>query len=259
LDENVQVLLHRYDLQPKEGQEQMEEVASRELPEPIDIPECQGEVEPEKDPTPPPCSAGEELNEPALSFLATLASSSSEEIELQLQDRMAFSKRAVARIVEVFDKLHRRIDDLCQKINSEVEFSKLEDCTKCLNKDVMGENRRLQDLTTQLQGKHHKMSMEYNELQDKVQSAETKVSEMETTIEDLQWDIEKLRKREQKLNKHLAEALEQLNSGYHVSGGPAGFQGGQITLHIHKVSPRGRGPSTPPTPFPSCLYKGEGV
>ncbi|GCB81555.1 hypothetical protein scyTo_0022807, partial [Scyliorhinus torazame] len=69
---------------------------------------------------------------------------------------------------------------------------------------------------------------------DKVQSAETKVSEMETTIEDLQWDIEKLRKREQKLNKHLAEALEQLNSGYHVSGGPAGFQGGQITLHIHK-------------------------
>lgn len=33
---------------------------------------------------------------------------------------------------------------------------------------------------------------------------------METTVEDLQWDIEKLRKREQKLNKHLAEALEQV-------------------------------------------------
>eukprot|EP00061_Rhincodon_typus_P001782 g15768.t1 len=72
------------------------------------------EVEPRPLPLPP---GDEELNEPALSFLATLASSSSEEIELQLQDRMAFSKKAVARIVEVFDKLHRRIEDLCQKIN----------------------------------------------------------------------------------------------------------------------------------------------
>ena len=100
-------------------------------------------------------------------------------------------------------------------------------------------------------------------------SAETKVLEMETTVEDLQWDIEKLRKREQKLNKHLAEALEQvrfrrlgqmepeqstwgpnfssphpyvhlfspqLNSGYYVSGSSSGFQGGQITLSMQKVS-----------------------
>ncbi|XP_036163978.1 E3 ubiquitin-protein ligase BRE1B isoform X4 [Myotis myotis] len=75
---------------------------------------------------------------------------------------------------------------------------------------------------------------EYSELQDKVTSAETKVLEMETTVEDLQWDIEKLRKREQKLNKHLAEALEQLNSGYYVSGSSSGFQGGQITLSMQK-------------------------
>ncbi|XP_078394374.1 E3 ubiquitin-protein ligase BRE1B-like, partial [Cetorhinus maximus] len=258
LDENVQVLLHRYDSQPEEppdGPKQEAEI--RDPTDPGEIQECEGEPEPDKDPTPLPSFTGEELNEPALSFLATLASSSSEEIELQLQDRMAFSKNAVARIVEVFDKLHRRIEDLCQKLNSEVEFNGLEDCTKCLNKDVMGENRRLQDLTTQLQGKHHKMSMEYNELQDKVQSAETKVSEMETTIEDLQWDIEKLRKREQKLNKHLAEALEQLNSGYHVSGGPAGFQGGQITLHIHKVNSRTFHPLSPPSPpLPNLLGQG---
>lgn len=52
--------------------------------------------------------------------------------------------------------------------------------------------------------------LQYNELVDKVTSSETKVSEMETTVEDLQWDIEKLRNREQKLNKHLAEAMEQV-------------------------------------------------
>ena len=105
---------------------------------------------------------------------------------------------------------------------------------------------------------------------------------METTVEDLQWDIEKLRKREQKLNKHLAEALEQvrlghrviwsqckvlgawaplfhphlslfspqLNSGYYVSGSSSGFQGGQITLSMQKVSSSFLPPPTPPPPYP---------
>lgn len=118
--------------------------------------------------------------------------------------------------------------------------------------------------------------LQYSELQDKVTSTETKVLEMETTVEDLQWDIEKLRKREQKLNKHLAEALEQvrermepngelrdsgfrpshalclfslqLNSGYYVSGSSSGFQGGQITLSMQKVS--GSIPPVQPWTFP---------
>ncbi|XP_025907028.1 E3 ubiquitin-protein ligase BRE1B-like [Nothoprocta perdicaria] len=72
------------------------------------------------------------------------------------------------------------------------------------------------------------------ELQDKATSAETKVLEMETTVEALQWDSARLRKREQRLNRHLAEALEQLNSGYYASGSSGGFQGGQITLSMQK-------------------------
>ncbi|XP_069507737.1 E3 ubiquitin-protein ligase BRE1B isoform X2 [Ambystoma mexicanum] len=174
------------------------------------------------------------LNDPTRSFLQTLASSSNEEMELQIQDRMEFSKKAVSRIVEASNKLHRRIEDLCQKIHCGSTFEQLDELVKSLNKDLSMENRRLQDLATQLQEKHHRISLQYNELQDKVCSSETKVSEMETTIEDLQWDIEKLRKREQKLNKHLAEALEQLNSGYHVSGSSGSFQGGQITLTMQK-------------------------
>ena len=123
------------------------------------------------------------------------------------------------------------------------------EAARARTRELGRENRRLQDLATQLQEKHHRISLEvgvrilgrdwnqdrvwiswtpkdlsqvchlslcpldcpqYSELQDKVTSAETKVLEMETTVEDLQWDIEKLRKREQKLNKHLAEALEQV-------------------------------------------------
>ncbi|KAG8147885.1 hypothetical protein E2320_022891 [Naja naja] len=228
LDETVQVLLRRYDGDCGQAPEEPKLEIPKAMLSPV---------------TPPaPWKAGDlVLNEPSLSFLATLASSSNEEIELQLQEHMEFSKAAVSRIVEVSDKIHRRTEELCQTIHARVEFDQLEELVKALNKELTRENRHLQDLITQMQEKHHKISLEYTELQDKVTSSETKVLEMETTIEDLQWDIEKLRKREQKINKHLAEALEQarmafkgLNSGYYTSGSSGGFQGGQITLNMQK-------------------------
>ncbi|XP_044303920.1 E3 ubiquitin-protein ligase BRE1B [Varanus komodoensis] len=238
LDETVQVLLRRYDGDCGQSLEEPKlELAGAELEGSLLGPEGSERREAVLSPITPPApwkAGGLVLNETALSFLATLASSSSEEIELQLQERMEFSKAAVSRIVEVSDKIHRRTEELCQKIHAHVEFDQLEDAVKALTKELTRENRHLQDLTTQLQEKHHKISLEYTELQDKVTSSETKVLEMETTIEDLQWDIEKLRKREQKLNKHLAEALEQLNSGYYASGSSGGFQGGQITLSMQK-------------------------
>ncbi|KAM9510565.1 LOW QUALITY PROTEIN: E3 ubiquitin-protein ligase BRE1B-like [Guaruba guarouba] len=97
-----------------------------------------------------------------------------------------------------------------------------------------GKHRRLQELTLQLQEKHHRESLELAELQDKAISAETKVLEMGTTLEGLQWDSAKLRKREGRLDRHLAEALEQLTSGSYGSGSSGGFQGGQITLSMQK-------------------------
>uniref|UniRef100_A0A8C3VX95 E3 ubiquitin protein ligase n=1 Tax=Catagonus wagneri TaxID=51154 RepID=A0A8C3VX95_9CETA len=174
------------------------------------------------------------LSESALAFVVALGASSSEEVELQLQGRMEFSKAAVSRVVEASDRLQRRVEELCQRVYSRGDSEPPGEAARARTRELGRENRRLQDLATQLQEKHHRISLEYSELQDKVTSAETKVLEMETTVEDLQWDIEKLRKREQKLNKHLAEALEQLNSGYYVSGSSSGFQGGQITLSMQK-------------------------
>uniref|UniRef100_A0A8C2VRZ5 E3 ubiquitin protein ligase n=1 Tax=Chinchilla lanigera TaxID=34839 RepID=A0A8C2VRZ5_CHILA len=174
------------------------------------------------------------LSEPALAFVVALGASSSEEVELQLQGRMEFSKAAVSRLVEASDCLQRRVEELCQRVYSRGDGEPPSEVARARTRELGRENRRLQDLATQLQEKHHRISLEYSEFQDKVTSAETKVLEMETTVEDLQWDIEKLRKREQKLNKHLAEALEQLNSGYYVSGSSSGFQGGQITLSMQK-------------------------
>ncbi|XP_020567814.1 E3 ubiquitin-protein ligase BRE1B isoform X2 [Oryzias latipes] len=178
-------------------------------------------------PPPPP------LSENAKGFLAVLEQSTEEELALHLQDRMQFSKDAIAQLVCVFDRLHSRIDSMCRAAQ---EAACKDDNHPDIiqNRTLLEENTRLHELSTLLHGRHHKMSMEYNELVDKVTSAETKVSEMETTVEDLQWDIEKLRNREQKLNKHLAEAMEQLKSGYSSSGSSAGLAGGQITLNIQK-------------------------
>lgn len=65
----------------------------------------------------PPVFLGEG-QEPAFSFLATLASSSSEEMESQLQERVESSRRAVSQIVTVYDKLQEKVELLSRKLNS---------------------------------------------------------------------------------------------------------------------------------------------
>ncbi|XP_043835802.1 E3 ubiquitin-protein ligase BRE1B [Dromiciops gliroides] len=231
LDETVEVLLRRH-----EGRGEL--LSRTEDPGAHDGTESDGIPLPEPGSTErrdlTPLQLGPSLSEPALAFVAALGASSSEEVELQLQGRMEFSKAAVSRVVEASDRLRRRVEELCHRVQSRGECESLGEGVRTLTRELGQDNRRLQDLTTQLQEKHHRISLEYSELQDKVTSAETKVLEMETSVEDLQWDIEKLRKREQKLNKHLAEALEQLNSGYYVSGSSGSFQGGQITLSMQK-------------------------
>ena len=61
-------------------------------------------------PEPLPVQLRPPLSEPALAFVVALGASSSEEVELQLQGRMEFSKAAVSRVVEASDRLQRRVD-----------------------------------------------------------------------------------------------------------------------------------------------------
>ncbi|XP_048842806.1 E3 ubiquitin-protein ligase BRE1B-like [Brienomyrus brachyistius] len=244
LDDSVQVMLHHFDPEvkaepapvPSPEKMESEEVQEKVLEEEEEQRPEESTKEPEM---PADCGGGHAcppapLSDTAKNFLCALGSSSEEEVSLQLQDRMQFSKEAVARMVCAFDRLHQRIESLCARVQAAVCEDDHQRDVLTLSRTLLQENSQLQDLASSLQGRHHRMSLEYNELVDKVTSSETKVSEMETAVEDLQWDIEKLRKREQKLNKHLAEALEQLNSGYNYSGSSRGLPGGQITLNIQK-------------------------
>ncbi|XP_048449944.1 E3 ubiquitin-protein ligase BRE1A-like, partial [Rhincodon typus] len=178
------------------------------------------------------CREGQ--SESALPFLAMLASSTSEEMELQLQERVTSSHQAMSGTADVFEKLRLRIDQLAEWVSSKGS-PRLEDTLRELNALLSKENQRLLELTDCLREKHRKMSQEFSELQGKLEEAESRLSDMQTTIEDLQWDTDKIRKREQRLNRHLAEVLERVKSkGYKVYGGSSNLYGGTVTINARK-------------------------
>ncbi|XP_026539245.1 E3 ubiquitin-protein ligase BRE1A [Notechis scutatus] len=224
-DENIRIILKRYDLDQGLG-DLLSERKALVVPEPEPDSDSNQERKDERD--------RGEIFEPAFSFLATLASSTSEEMESQLQERFESSRRAVTQIVSMYDKLQERVDVLSQKLNSG-DVSLMEEAVQELNSYLANENRRLQELADLLQEKHRSMSQEFSKLQGKVETAESRVSVLETTIEDLQWDTDKIRRREQRLNRHLADVLERVNSkGYKVYGAGSSLYGGTITINSRK-------------------------
>uniref|UniRef100_G3WDN3 E3 ubiquitin protein ligase n=1 Tax=Sarcophilus harrisii TaxID=9305 RepID=G3WDN3_SARHA len=222
-DENIRIILKRYDLEQGLG-DLLTERKALVVPEPEPDSDSNQERKDDRE-------RGEGL-EPAFSFLATLASSTSEEMESQLQERVESSRRAVSQIVTVYDKLQEKVDVLFRKLNNALV---VEEAVQELNSFLSHENGRLQELADLLQEKHRTMSQEFSKLQSKVETAESRVSVLETMIDDLQWDIDKIRKREQRLNRHLAEVLERVNSkGYKVYGAGSSLYGGTITINARK-------------------------
>ncbi|MXQ96607.1 hypothetical protein E5288_WYG022886 [Bos mutus] len=227
-DENIRIILKRYDLEQGLG-DLLTERKALVVPEPEPDSDSNQERKDDRE--------RGEGQEPAFSFLATLASSSSEEMESQLQERVESSRRAVSQIVTVYDKLQEKVELLSRKLNSGDSLM-VEEAVQELNSFLAQENTRLQELTDLLQEKHCTMSQEFSKLQSKVETAESRVSVLESMIDDLQWDIDKIRKREQRLNRHLAEVLERASAvnskGYKVYGAGSSLYGGTITINARK-------------------------
>uniref|UniRef100_A0A672JYL4 E3 ubiquitin protein ligase n=1 Tax=Sinocyclocheilus grahami TaxID=75366 RepID=A0A672JYL4_SINGR len=127
------------------------------------------------------------------SFLAMLASSSSEEIDAELQERLESSCKQARRVVEIYENLKNTEDQLKKDVESGTDGS-LWDVAVRLNTLLTNENERLRQLTDSLQQKHSHMT-----------------SELQVLIEELQWDMEKIRRRENRLNAHLVEVLERVS------------------------------------------------
>ncbi|XP_040903455.1 E3 ubiquitin-protein ligase BRE1A isoform X1 [Toxotes jaculatrix] len=223
-DENVQLIIRRYD-QASSEPEKSPVGEGRSLKPETPEPDGDSNQERAKDRG----HQGETTN----SFLATLASSSSEEMEAELQVRVESSQKQANRVVEIYECLKGTVDQLKAEVDSGAEGSLWPVASK-LNSLLTSENERLQQLTEDLKQKHSHMTSESRPLGRAANKADQRVSELQVLIEELQWDMEKIRRRENRLNAHLSEILERVNSkGYKVCG-EASSVCGTITINKRK-------------------------
>ncbi|CAB1337017.1 unnamed protein product, partial [Coregonus sp. 'balchen'] len=223
-DDNVCLIGRRYD---ESGSESVETPAGEGRSLKPDTPEPDGDSNQER------VKDRGHQGEPTTSFLATLASSSSEEMEAELQERVESSQKQANRVVVIYDSLKTTVEQLKKDQDSGAEGSVWQVAAQ-LNTLLSNENDRLRHLTEDLQQKHSHMTSESRSLGWAVARADTRVNELQGLIEELQWDMEKIRRRENRLNTHLGEILERVNSkGYKVCG-EASSVCGTITINKRK-------------------------
>jgi len=184
-------------------------------------------------------------NEVTTSFLAQLSTWDKEELDEKLANRVQVSKRAVAKIVQVIDRLMQRNEKIThvlkgdslasagsgeeeqQQSSGDAETTSasagvhaLEETLKQTHIEIMSENHKLQNLNTSLHEKFHTMSLKMKEYQDAHTAKETENAELKNQIDELQYDLEKIHCRNDKLENHLAEAIEKLKAYHQIYGDP---------------------------------------
>uniref|UniRef100_A0A667WR48 E3 ubiquitin protein ligase n=1 Tax=Myripristis murdjan TaxID=586833 RepID=A0A667WR48_9TELE len=168
-DENIRLIIRRYD-QSNTEPEKSPAAEGRSLKPETPEPDGDSNQERAKD-------RGHQ-GETATSFLATLASSSSEEMEAELQERVESSQKQANRVVEIYESLKSTVDQLATELDP-----------------VAGEMEAVSNLCLPVP--------QSRSLGRAANKADTRVSELQGLIEELQWDMEKIRRRENRLNAHL--------------------------------------------------------
>ncbi|KAM7000264.1 E3 ubiquitin-protein ligase BRE1A isoform 1-T1 [Tautogolabrus adspersus] len=232
-DENVKLTIRRNDQSTSEPEKPLASEGRSLKP---DTPEPDGDSNQER--AKDRGHQGETTN----SFLATLASSSSEEMEAELQERVESSQKQANHVVEIYECLRSTVDKLKAELDSGAGEMKqraglkgsLWQVASNLNSLLTRENKRLQQLTEDLKQKYSQMTSETRPLGRAANKADQRVGELQVLIDELQWDMEKIRRRENRLNAHLSEILERVNSkGYKVCG-EASSVCGTITINKRK-------------------------
>lgn len=162
-------------------------------------------------------------NEVTTSFLTQLSTWDKEELDDKLANRVQVSKRAVAKVVQVIDRLMQRNEKFSMALRSPNEggalpLPEIDETLRQSQVEIMAENKNLQSLNTSLHEKYHTISLKMKELQDTVTGKETEAAELHNQIDDLQYELEKVRLRNDKLENHLAEAIEKLKSFHQLVG-----------------------------------------
>ncbi|KAK6625311.1 E3 ubiquitin-protein ligase bre1 [Polyplax serrata] len=167
-------------------------------------------------------------NEATTSFLMQLSTWDKEELDDKLANRVQVSKRAVAKVIQAFDRLMQRNEKITLALKGEldgghlwnllqscpVEYEKpnMDETIRQANIDLQAENRNLHTLNTSLHEKYHTMSLKMSELQDLVTGKDTEAAELRNQIDDLQYELLKVSSRNEKLENHLTEAVEKIKA-----------------------------------------------
>ncbi|XP_037810089.1 E3 ubiquitin-protein ligase Bre1 [Lucilia sericata] len=183
-------------------------------------------------------------NEVTTSFLTQLSTWDKEELDDKLANRVQVSKRAVAKIVQVIDRIMQRNEKITMSLKGEPattgtasstsetgdesqtdsntanNIPNIEETLKQTHIEIMTENCNLQNLNTSLHEKFHTMSLKMKEYQDALTAKETENAELKNQIDELQYDLEKIHCRNDKLENHLAEAIEKLKAYHQMHGDP---------------------------------------
>lgn len=161
-------------------------------------------------------------NEATTSFLMQLSTWDKEELDEKLANRVQVSKRAVAKVIQAFDRLMQRNEKITLALKGELdgvdEVPNMDETIRQANIEIQGENRNLQALNTALHEKYHTISLKMAELQDAVIEKDTEAAELRNQIDDLRYEFSKTRLRSDKLEHHLAEALEKLKAYQQIHG-----------------------------------------
>ncbi|XP_067012730.1 E3 ubiquitin-protein ligase Bre1 isoform X2 [Anabrus simplex] len=171
-------------------------------------------------------------NEATTSFLMQLSTWDKEELDEKLANRVQVSKRAVAKVIQAFDRLMQRNEKITLALKGELdggywnllpscdqyEAPNMDETIRQANIEIQAENRNLQALNTSLHEKYHTMSLKMAELQDLVNQKDTEAAELRNQIDDLQYELLKVQSRNDKLENHLAEAIEKLKTYQQIHG-----------------------------------------
>jgi len=153
-------------------------------------------------------------SEATTSFLTQLSTWDREELDEKLVNRVQVSKRAVAKIVQAFDRLHQRNEKVSRALKGEAQEGEnppeLEESVRDLNTGLQQENKNLQSQNLTLHEKHHVMSLKVKELEEKLAAMETEKAECQNRLEDMEYDLNKTRNRCEKIEAHLADTCQKL-------------------------------------------------
>lgn len=152
-------------------------------------------------------------SEVTASFLAQLSTWDKKELDENLANRVQISKRAVGKIIQVFDRLMQRNDKVLQFVRGEdKETADIDASFREQIEEIIKENRNLQEKNMELHSKNHTITLNEAKLQESIAAHETAEAEMKHKIDGLEYELEKVRCRNDKLENHLAEAIEKIKN-----------------------------------------------